>query len=67
MMTTTPTPTPKPRDTAFRHFINNINSALPYLEACGLLVIVWNVGKFIQAKIQKCRRRRSGLPVIEGT
>lgn len=67
MMTTTPTPTPKPRDTAFRHFINNINSALPYLEACGLLVVVWNVGKFIQAKIQKCRRRRSGLPVIEGT
>lgn len=67
MMTTTPTPMPKPRDKAFRHFINNINSALPYLEACGLLVIVWNVGKFIQAKIQRCRRKRSGLPVNEET
>jgi hypothetical protein len=65
--TTTPTPAPKPRDTAFRQFINNINSALPYLEACGLLVIVWNVGKFILAKIQKYRGIRPRLPVVEET
>lgn len=63
----TPTPMPKSRDASFRHFIGNINSALPYLEACGLLVIVWNVGVFVQAKIKKCRGKRSSLPVSEGT
>lgn len=59
------TPMPKPHDTAFRSFINRINSALPYLEACGLLLIVWKVGKFFHTKIQMVRSKRSELPVVE--
>jgi hypothetical protein len=62
--TQTPTTTPTPRDTGFRHFIN---SASPYLEACGSLVVVWSVGKFTYAKIQRYRGQRSSLPVIEET
>ncbi|GAB7334440.1 hypothetical protein MBLNU13_g06443t1 [Cladosporium sp. NU13] len=65
-ITTPPTPMPKPRDTAFGHFVDKINSALPYLEACGLLDIVWNVGKFFHTKIQTFRSKRSKLPVVEG-
>jgi len=64
-ITTTPTSSPTPRDTTFRHFINTTNSALPYLEACGLLVIIWNVGKFIHAKIQRYRGKACKFPVAE--
>lgn len=63
-MIATPTPMPKPHDTAFRNFINKINSALPYLEACGLLLIVWKVGKFFRTKLQMVRSKRSELPVV---
>ena len=53
---------PKPRDTAFSHFINKVK---PYLEVCGILDIVWNVGKFVHVKIQMFRSKRSRLRVAE--
>ena len=40
-----------------RHFLDTLNTALPWIEACGLLAIVWEIGKFVHVNISARRRR----------
>lgn len=50
--------------TKLRQLVNNINTVLPYIEACGLLAVVWEISKFVHARIQ-ARRRRSRSSAAE--
>jgi hypothetical protein len=45
--------------------LDKINTALPYIEASGLLAIVWEIGKFVHARVHAYRRRSRCLSMAE--
>ena len=48
-------------NTGSRNILDKLNTALPYIEACGLVAIVWEISKSVHAKIQAGRSKRSSL------
>jgi hypothetical protein len=49
-----------PRDLA-----SEINTLLPYVEICGLLAVIWEIGIFVHAKVYKRCNKRSQSPTQE--
>ena len=52
-------------ETKSRQILDRINAVLPWIEACGLLAIVWEIGKFVHARVYACRRRSRRVSAAE--
>lgn len=49
-------------ETRFHRVINKINTVLPYIDACGLFVVLWEIGKFVHAKVRAHRSKNFADP-----
>lgn len=47
------------------NLLDKLNTVLPYIEACGIVAIVWEIGKFVHVKVY-AHRRRSRSSAAEG-
>lgn len=49
----------------FRKFIDDINTWLPYVEAFGILAVLWEVGRFVHVKVRRRRGRIARASAVE--
>ena len=52
-------------ETRLQKLVSSINTWLPYIEALGLLAVIWEIGKFVHARFQKRSNKQAVSSVSE--